>query len=142
MRNAPERSITRTPRSSSVGASSADAASGSARNTTSASAASRSTSSGDDRAVPDRASAGSGRGALEAPDDIAAVSVDRGMARKDAHQLLAGKAGRAGDGDAGARGVRGAGSGRSWSCRMWQSSVRHGSSLRVEREKNIYTGGA
>ena len=53
MRNAPERSMTRTPRSSSVGASSADAASGNARKTTSASAARRSTSSGDDRAVAD-----------------------------------------------------------------------------------------
>ena len=40
IRNAPDRSITRTPRSSSFGASSAEAASGSARNTTSAEATS------------------------------------------------------------------------------------------------------
>ena len=37
-----------------------------------------------------------------APDDMAAVSVHRGMAREDAHQLLAGVAGGAGNGDAGA----------------------------------------
>ena len=93
--------MTRTPRSSSVGASSADAASGSARNTMSASATSRSTSSGTTAPSQMRASAGSGRGALVAPDDIAVGQRDRRMAREHAHQLLAGIAGGAGDGDAG-----------------------------------------
>ena len=49
-----------------------------------------------------RASAGSFRAAV-VPDDIAAVSGDRGMPRQDAQQLLPGIAGRAGDGDAGRR---------------------------------------
>ena len=78
MRKAPDRSMTRTPRSSSFGASSADAASGSARNTTSADATSWSTSSGVTVPFQMRLSAGSGRGALEAPDDMAAVSVTAG----------------------------------------------------------------
>ena len=48
-----------------------------------------------------RASAGSGRGVLVAPDDIAAVSVTARMPREDAHQFLSGIAGGAGNGDAG-----------------------------------------
>ena len=70
--------MTRTPRSSSFGASSAEAASGSARKTMSAAAASRSTSSGVTAPSQMRSSAGSGRGALVAPDDMAAVSVTAG----------------------------------------------------------------
>ena len=54
-----------------------------------------------------RASAGSGRGALVAADDIAVGQRDRRMAREDAHQLLPGIAGGAGNGDAGEPGRRG-----------------------------------
>ena len=70
--------MTRRPRSTSVGASSADAASGSARKMMSASAMSRSTSRGTTVPSQIRAMAGIGRGALAAPDDIAVVSVTAG----------------------------------------------------------------
>jgi hypothetical protein len=70
--------MTRTPRAISTGASSAEAASGSARNTMSASLVRRSTSSGTTSPSQIRASAGRGRGALEAPEDMAAVSETAG----------------------------------------------------------------
>ena len=93
--------MTRTPASTSAGASSAAAASGSARNTTSASRASVSSESGTMAPFQSRASAGSRRDAPPVwPDDIAAVSATRGMARQQAQQLLAGVAGGAGDRDA------------------------------------------
>ncbi len=79
-RNAPERSITRAPASTSAGASSAAALSGSARNTTSASRASASgldVSSGVIVPFQMRASAGRRRAAV-APDEVAAVMVTAG----------------------------------------------------------------
>jgi hypothetical protein len=70
--------MTRRSRCSSAAPISADAASGSARNTMSALAASRSTSSGVTAPSQMRFSAGRGRGALLAPDDIASVRVTAG----------------------------------------------------------------
>ena len=100
-RKAPDRSITRTPASTSEGPSSAAAESGSARNTTSASCASVSADSGVIWPSQMRASAGSGRAAPDAePDDIAAVTDTAGWRAEQPQQLLAGIAGRAGDGDA------------------------------------------
>ena len=78
MRNAPDKAMTRAPCSSNFGAISADAPSGSARNTMSAEATRWPISSGVTGWSQIRASAGSGRGVLVAPDDIAAVNATLG----------------------------------------------------------------
>ena len=100
-RNAPERSMTRTPASTSAGASSAAAESGSARNTTSASLASVSFESGTMAPFQRRVSAGQPprRGAGLAGRHRRGQR-DRRMARQQPQQLLAGEAGGAGDRDA------------------------------------------
>ena len=77
-RNAPDRSMTRRPRLTSAVPTSAAAASGSARKTISALSARRSTSSGVTEPSQIRLSAGSARGALVAPEDLAARSPTAG----------------------------------------------------------------
>ena len=72
----PERSTTRTPRSTSAGTISAVIGSGSARKTASVSSPSRSTECGTNS--PSQMRAYRGRDVCPVPDDIAVVSVTRG----------------------------------------------------------------